>query len=188
MKNKLNKIEKLKMFFEQQHCLTIDEICLELNCSSGSAKRYLNLSGYYSSYSHNSKWYTIASVCRFNRDGLWTYNSICFSKHGTLKNTIFHFIDESRSGLTSGELSQKLGVICYSVLNQLCKRGGLNRLKTSRGFVYLSNNSEKYSQQRSVLETLETLSPQIAVLVLVEHIKHPEAHYLTELSKSCITH
>ncbi len=183
MKNKINKINQLNKLFEQHRCLTLNDICTELGGSERTTIRYLSSFEYYSSYSHNRKWYTTSSIARFNRDGLWNYNSIRFSKHGTLKNTILHFINESRSGLTSGELSEKLGVACYSVLNQLCKRGGLTRIKTSRGFVYLSPNSEKRYVQRSVLATLEALSPQIAVLVLVEHLKQPEASF-AELSKT----
>lgn len=183
MKHKTNKIEQLKKLFEQKRCLTLTDICTELGSSERTAKRYLASLNYYSSYSHNRKWYTIASISKFNRDGLWAYNSIYFSKYGTLKNTILHWIDESRSGLTSGELSQKLGVTCYSVLNQFHKYGGLDRIKTGRGFVYLSRNADKRNQQRSVLATREALSPQITVLVLIERIKRPEASFV-ELSRA----
>ncbi len=185
MKHKNNKITQLKKLFEQKRCVTINDICTELGGSERTAKRYLASFTYYSSYTHNRKWYTIASISKFNREGLWAYNSIFFSKYGTLKNTILQYLDESRSGLTSGELSQKLGVACYSVLNQFHKHGDLKRIKTGRGFVYLSKNADKRKQQLSVLATCEVLSPQIAILVLIECIKRPEASFV-EISRALL--
>jgi hypothetical protein len=186
MREKRKKIKTLSDLFQQNICLTINGISIKLNCSKITASRYLNSFEYFSSYSHNSKWYTIAPILKFDKHGLWRYDSICFSKFGTLKNTVIHFIEQSRCGLTSGQLSELLGITCYSVLSQFYKSGIIDRVKMDRGFVYLSKDEKKKKQQLSHVSQEENLAPQMAILVLVEYIKNPDSSFSdisTALSK-----
>jgi hypothetical protein len=186
MREKRKKIRTLNDLFQQNICLTINGISIKLNCSKITASRYLNSFEYFSSYSHNSKWYTIAPILKFDKQGLWRYDSICFSKFGTLKNTVIHFIEQSRCGLTSGQLSELLGITCYSVLSQFYKSGAIDRVKIDRGFVYLSKDEKKKKQQLSHVSQEENLAPQMSVLVLVEYIKNPDSSFSdisTALSK-----
>ena len=39
------------------------------------------------SYSHAGQYHALQSTVNFKRDGLWFYDHIAFSRHGTLKNT-----------------------------------------------------------------------------------------------------
>jgi len=177
MREKRKKIKELRDLFQQNICLTINGISIKLNCSAITVSRYLNSFEYFSSYSHNSKWYTIAPIPKFDKHGLWRHNSICFSKFGTLKNTVIHFIDQSRCGLTSGQLAQLLGITCYSVLSQFYKNGAIDRIKMDRGFVYLSKDDKKKRKQLSHVSREEKLTPQAAVFVLVEYIKNPDSSF-----------
>ncbi len=186
MREKRKKIKTLSNLFQQNICLTINEISIKLNCSKITAGRYLNSFEYFSSYSHNSKWYTIAPILKFDKHGLWRYDSICFSKFGTLKNTVIHFIEQSRCGLTSGQLSELLGITCYSVLSQFYKSGTIDRVKMDRGFVYLSKDEKKKKQKLSHVSQEKNLAPQMAIFVLVEYIKNPNFSFSdisTALSK-----
>ncbi len=82
-------------------------------------RRFLKQVGYFRSYTHNGQWYTARDSPRFDRDGLWHFKGIGFSKQGSLTRTLAHLIARSPSGLSAGELSQKLQHPCHAVLTQL---------------------------------------------------------------------
>jgi len=135
-------------------------------------------------------WYTLHSIPSFNKRGLWFCQEIGFSKHGNLKQTIFHFVSKSSQGLTAKELFDILLIPCHPVLNQMYKKDQIDRFNTQSGFVYLSIDHKKRQRQLHRLQSHlitakepESLNAQAAVYVLVEYIKHPEAS-VAELSKA----
>lgn len=180
---------KMKQLFKIKKCYTIKELSQELSYSAISVRRFLKKLGYYSSFTHNSKWYTLSTIPKFNKRGLWFHQEIGFSKHGSLKQTIIYFIDKSSHGLTAKELLNIISVPCHPVLNQMYKKGQTERFNTKKGFVYLSIHEQKKNNQlnnlqyRLPVEKTRKLSPQAAVYVLVEYIKNPDATFI-ELSKA----
>ena len=145
-----------------------------------SVRRFLKEIGYFRSYTHNGKWYTLRDAPRFSRDGLWHHRGIGFSRHGSLTATIGHLVGHSPAGLSAGELSQKLQHPCHAVLTQLHHAGQLDRLPVAGQFRYLALEPQLNRRQREQvalvpsLHSPSALSTQAAVWVLVEHIKHPE--------------
>ena len=142
-----NPQEYLVRLFKQEKSRTIEQLTHSLNYSTISIRRFLRDVGYYSSFTHNSMWYTLHSIPSFNKRGLWFYQGIGFSKHGNLKQTIFYFVTKSPHGLTAKELFEMLLVPCHPVLNQMYKRNQIDRFNTRRGFVYLSQDDKKRKQQ-----------------------------------------
>lgn len=190
MKKNNNPQDHLVLLFDKKKCWTIEELSHSLNYSTISIRRFLKTTGYYSSFTHNSMWYTLHSTPSFNKRGLWFYQEIGFSKHGNLKQTIFNFVSKSHQGLTAKELFEILLIPCHPVLSQMYKKNQIDRFNTQTGFVYLSIDDKKRQRQlnrlRSQLITAkkpEPLNAQAAVYVLVEYIKHPEAS-VAELSKA----
>ncbi len=188
-KNK-NPQDRLVLLFDQKKCWTIEELTHALNYSTISIRRFLKDIGYYSSFTHNSMWYTLHSIPTFNKRGLWFYQEIGFSKHGNLKQTIFNFVSKSPQGLTAKDLFEILLIPCHPVLNQMYKKNQIDRFNTQRGFVYLSIDNKKRQRQLNRLQSQlltakesGSLNAQAAVYVLVEYIKHPEAS-VAELSKA----
>ena len=175
---------QLTQLFKQEKCYTIDELSRRLNYSLISIRRFLKVMGYYTSFTHNSKWYTLRSIPSFNKNGIWFYQDIGFCKHGNLNQTIGHFIDKSFQGLTAKDLFDILSVPCHAVLNQMYKKKKIDRFHTPKGFVYLSGSESKKRLQLKRLQVLapahkiERLNPQTAVYVLVEFIKNPKATFL----------
>lgn len=190
MKENNNPQDSLVLLFNQKKCWTIEELTHALNYSTISIRRFLKDIGYYSSFTHNSMWYTLHSIPTFNKRGLWFYQEIGFSKHGHLKQTIFHFVSKSPQGLTAKELFEILLIPCHPVLNQMYNENQIDRFNTQRGFVYLSIDIRKRQRQLNRLQSQlftvkesESLNAQAAIYVLVEYIKHPEASVI-ELSKA----
>jgi len=176
--------------FNKEKCLTIENLSQSLNYSFISVRRFLRETGYHSSFTHNSKWYTLATIPNFNKQGIWFYEDVGFSKHGNLIQTIRHFINNSPYGLTAKELFQFLFVPCHPMLSLMHKKGHIDRFNTQRGFIYLSNNeTEKQKQlnrlQARLIEIKENLQlhPQAALYVLIEFIKKPKISFET-LSKT----
>ncbi len=172
---------QIKKLFAQQPCWTIDDLCQKLGYAAISIRRFLKQMGYFSSFTHNSTFYTLSHVPTFNKFGLWFCDNIGFSKHGNLKHTLLYFIDHSSHGLTAKELEERIGVPCHAVLNHLYNGEKICRFQEKKRFIYLSADAVKNKQQMSMLqqsrEPQESLSAQAAVYVLVEFIKNPKASY-----------
>jgi hypothetical protein len=187
MANQTDPHYQLAELFKQEKCYAIDELSWRLNYSLISIRRFLKVIGYYSSFTHNSKWYTLRSIPSFNQNGIWFYQDIGFCKHGNLNQTIGRFIDKSFQGLTAKDLFNMLSVPCHPVLNQMYNKKKIDRYHTPKGFVYLSVSESKKRLQLKRLQVLtpaqkiERLNPQTAVYVLVELIKNPKASFV-ELS------
>ena len=187
MANRTDAHSQLAELFNQEKCYTIDQLSRRLNYSLISIRRFLKVMGYYSSFTHNSKWYTLRSIPSFDNNGIWFYQDIGFCKHGNLNQTIGRFIDKSFQGLTAKDLFNILSVPCHPVLNQIYKKKKIDRFNTPKGFVYLSVSESKKRLQLNRLQMLtppkkiERFNPQTAVYVLVEFIKNPKASFF-ELS------
>jgi hypothetical protein len=187
MVNQSDAHNQLAELFKQEKCYRIDELSRRLNYSLISIRRFLKVIGYYSSFTHNSKWYTLRSIPSFDKNGIWFYQDIGFCRHGNLNQTIGRFIDKSFQGLTAKDLFNILSVPCHPVLNQMYKKKKVDRFNTPKGFVYLSVSESKKRLQLKRLQVLtppkkiERLNAQTAVYVLVEFIKNPKASFF-ELS------
>jgi len=167
---KVKNVKVIEDFFVHQKVSTIINLADYLKCSHVTARRHLGKLNYFSSYTHNSQYYTLKTIAKFNADGIWSYNDIHFSKFGTLKNTMLNLVDTSRSGLTVNELSEKLNIKCYSTLNSFYKNGYLNRIHNKKNYVYLSKDKEIYQKQYSYY--FREINPQTAIQLLVEFINH----------------
>ena len=156
--------------------MTIEDLCLSLHYSVRSVQRLLKAVGYFSSITHNGKWYTLKDIPIFDNNGLWFYQGIGFSQKCDLIATIRHLIDNSTKGLMANDLSKILCTTCPPVLNKLYKAKMINRVKTSKGFVYLSIDRTVNKQQFSYIEN--TYFPQRpsetdTISILVEFIRNP---------------
>jgi hypothetical protein len=144
-----------------------------------SVRRLLKRIGYFRSYTHNGKWYTLRDSPQFNRDGIWHHKHIGFSQHGSLIATIAHLVARSPCGLSARDLAQKLQHPCHAVLTHLHKNQVLDRVKVAGEFRYLATEEPMNRRQREQAvispppRPLTSLSTQAAVWVLVEHIKNP---------------
>lgn len=183
MVKKKNPQRHLVKLFDLKKCYEIEELHKSINYSLISIRRFLKEIGYYSSFTHNSKWYTLKTTPAFDKHGIWFYQNIGFSKHGNLSQTILRFVDKSSKGLTAKNLYNMLSVPCHSVLNQMFKKKKVDRFHSAKGFYYLSMKEKKKRLQLKHLQTLtplkriELLSPQISVYVLVEYIKNSKASF-----------
>jgi len=171
--------QRLTSAFEMQKCWMIEPLSRQINYSVPSVRRFLAKAGYYSSFTHNGRWYTLASIPSFGRDGLWFHQEIGFSNAGSLTQTLVRLIELSPGGMTADQLGEKLRCRCHAVLVELYRKGRVQRQKHGRSYVYLAVDPDKASHQRQTLQKPKAflLPAEMAVLVLVEFIHSPEAGF-----------
>lgn len=170
IKNVAKYLEKIKIF-------TIDQLVSSLNCSTPSARLKIKQYKAYTSYNHNGRYYTMPRVPRFDKNGLWRYKGIRFSKHGTLKNTVVHLVNNAQAGLTGKQIGDIVGVSPRSFLHHFRHTPGISREKHEGVYVYFSDNAEVYKHQLQKIsakfsQTAEYVSDADAIEVLVALVKH----------------
>lgn len=170
---------RLVSIFADRPCWMVGPLAKRLEYSIPSVRRFLVQAGYYSSFTHNGRWYTLASIPKFSAAGLWFHKEIGFSRAGSLTKTLVDFVTKSQSGMTAEQLGQTLRCRCHSVLVELARQERLQRQKIGRTFTYLSADEQTaISQVQAGSDTRATALPaEIAVLILVECIHHPKAGF-----------
>jgi len=144
--------------------------------SQRSLVRDLQLVHSLSSYSHAGRYYTLPRIARFDSLGLWHHDEIGFSRYGTLKSTITHWINESEAGYTYLELKDRVIVRIDNVLRELVAANRIQREGSARGYVYYSMDELKAHSQcarRSEYMLLEDapIPETLIVEVLAEVIR-----------------
>ena len=184
MPPQLSPPERLKKLFRRRTCWMLDQLAEALDYALISVRRFLKQVGYFRSYTANGKWYTLHDSPHFDRDGLWHFKGIGFSKHGSLTATIQQLVARSPAGLSAGQLSEKLQHPCHAVLTQLHKAGQLGRLPLGGQFRYFALDPQLNRRQREQAAAVvhgtasdATLSTQTALWVLVEYIKNPSLSF-----------
>ena len=133
--------------------------------------RKLEQLSYRSSYSHGGSYYTLVKIAQFDHQGLWSYNNVRFSEHGTLMSTLRHFVDESHSGYFTDELRQLLGVSVKESLLRLVGNGQVSREKVAHRYLYCSAESATRKQQlvsRNLMDLAEhELSDEAKAAIII---------------------
>ena len=111
--------------------------------------RKLKELSYLTSYSHRGRFYTLDYIPRFDSNGLWSFRSVWFSRHGTLVETLAALVQESRQGYFADELQQILHVEVKDALLQLVRQRRLARQEVAG--IYLYGSSDSPTRRRQVL-------------------------------------
>ena len=170
------RIIKATIVLKKKKVFDFPLLLLLLDCSVRTGRLKLKHWNAYTSYNKNGQYYTLPEVPRFDENGLWRYQDICFSKYGTLKNTVVHLIGTSSSGLTGNQLGAIVGLSPRSFLHHFRDISGIRREKRQGVYVYFSDDADRYKQQaKNRLEAValnKQMSDTDAILILVALIKH----------------
>ncbi len=185
MSTEMDITQKLVSAFNRQKCWMITPLAEQINYSIPSARRFLAQIGYYSSFTHNGRWYTLSSIPRFKQDGLWFHRKIGFSREGSLTRTLVQLIEKSPMGLTAEQIGEKVKCRCHAVLVKLYRENRLQRQKQGRSYVYLAADEQIASIQRLALPKahIPKLPAEMAVLLLAEFIRTPDSE-IQQLAKT----
>jgi len=150
--------------------------------------RVLCAVGYLTSYSHAGKYYTLASVPRFDRDGLWAHGGVLFSKYRTLRATIVKLVNLASAGHTHDELHVRLKLRVHDTLHDLVDDREIGRTVIERLYLYVS--ADPHVADAQVAERRRTLAPAlgspaawpepgIVIEILLAFIHHPKPDVAT---------
>jgi hypothetical protein len=127
--------------------------------------RKLKELGYRTSYSHRGRFYTLDRIARFNPQGLWSHDSVWFSRYGTLVDTAEAFVSASPSGYFVAELEEALHVSVQDPLLHLVEQRRIARQLWSGLYLYCS--SDPSTRQRQLQTRQAGLSaPSVADSVI----------------------
>ena len=167
--------------FRVVRVLTLHQLCDRLESSRATVLRRLKEHGYYSSYNHAGRFLTVEGVADFDSQGLWIWKAARFSRHGTLKQTVRHFVQASERGMTHEELATRLVVRAHNTLLELVGEAEIRRERLGPTFVYLSRKASVRRQQilrrKSFLTERKKPRPTSRQIIatLLELIKDPRA-------------
>lgn len=160
------KADSLRQFLLRNQIATLGELKKALGTSVDvTCFRKLKELDYLASYSHRGSYYTLRQIARFDPDGLWSYESVWFSRYGTLVASIEAFISHSVKGCFAEELARALRVEVQDPLLDLVQRRRISRQQVSG--IYLYTSSDAAIRQRQLL----TRRTQLAVPTVADATK-----------------
>lgn len=125
--------------------------------------RKLKELSYRASYSHRGSFYTLDEIAAFDERGLWSFDSVCFSRYGTLVATAEVCVTQVPAGYFASELEDVLHVPVKEPLLRLVEQDRIARQTVSGLYWYCASNPRTRQQQlraRQVL--LESAAPASA--------------------------
>lgn len=164
--------------FTRRKVLTIAELAKILVCSIITVRRRLKEWRAYTSYNKNGRYYTLPSIPKFNKKGIWTYKDIFFSRYGTLKNTVIALATKSKKGLNHSELEEIIGMNPKCFMARFKEVPGLRKEKYKNQIVYFSADPDIYKSQKEKRFPPESSAPKLppdamTIVILVELIQNP---------------
>ena len=150
----------LRRFLRKNRIATLPQLKQLLGTEADiTVFRKLKELSYRTSYSHRGAFYTLDEIAAFDERGLWSFNSVCFSCHGTLVATAEECVTQSEAGYFASELEDILHVSVKEPLLQLVAKGRIARQSVSGVYLYCAGDSHARQQQ---LRARQSLSEEAA--------------------------
>jgi len=170
--------KKVLQKFRRQKIITLEQLVKLLTCSVITARRRLKKWQTYTSINKNGRYYALPQIPVFDENDLWWYQTVLFSKHGNLTQTIVELIRASEKGLSAVEIA---GIVDLapnsSFLSRIKDVPGIRREKHQGRFIYLSDRPEIYNKQKHRWTFSRSIADfptdAQAIIILVQLIKHP---------------
>jgi hypothetical protein len=172
--------EALRRLFQQRRIADLGILFKTLRTTSVmSVFRRLSSLGYLTSYSHARKYYTLEDIPEFDDNGLWQYQEVFFSRHGTLKQTVAILVEAADAGHTQRELHSRLRIHLHNTLLSLVQGKRLGRELLGGLFVYVSAEpgraaaqmARRRQQTGGGVEPVPVVGQSLEVAVLLEVIR-----------------
>ena len=152
--------QTLESLFRRRPVATIDDLRRRLGASSRTTiLGALRRAGYFSSYSHAGKYYTLKHIPSFDAQGLWAHTGARFSKRGTLRKTVVALVTESVAGYSHRELAAILGVRAHNTVRSLVETNKIGRAQLEATYVYVATDPTIASAQLLRHEAMSLATP-----------------------------
>jgi len=164
--------DPLRKFLRANKIATLPELKLALGTSVDTTVfRKLRELSYRSSYSHRGRYYTLVEIPQFDPLGLWSFQSVWFSRWGNLVSTVETFINGAPQGYFANELQQILHVQVKDTLLQLVQQRRLARQPVKGLFLYCSQDTAIRRRQVLARQALSEIPGSTSAEVSPEELQ-----------------
>ena len=162
----------LRQFLRRNRIATLPELKQVLGTPANiTVFRKLKELSYQTSYSHRGRFYTLDEIADFDEHGLWSFDSVRFSRHGSLVTTAEAFVNQAPAGYFATELEALVHVSVKEPLLQLVRQGKIVRQEVSALYLYCARDSQQRQQQ--VRARQARLQPPSAAASVLRPIRYP---------------
>ena len=140
LKNRIATLPQLKQLLGTEADITVFRKLKELS--------------YRTSYSHRGSFYTLDEIAAFDERGLWSFDSVWFSRHGTLVATAEVCVTQAPAGYFASELEDLLHVPVKEPLLRLVEQERIARQTVSGLYLYCASNPRARQQQLRARQVL----------------------------------
>jgi hypothetical protein len=145
----------LRQFLRRNRIATLPQLKQLLGTEADiTVFRKLKELSYRTSYSHRGSFYTLDEIADFDGLGLWSFDSVWFSRHGTLVATAENCVTQSRSGYFASELEEILHVPVKEPLLQLVTQNRIARHTISGVYLHCAGDSRTRQHQLRARQAL----------------------------------
>jgi hypothetical protein len=167
--------EALRQVILHNRIATLPELKQALGTSVDiTVFRKLKQLDYLTSYSHRGRYHTLREIARFDAEGLWSFESVCFSRYGTLLATAEAFINRSPKGYFAEELAETLHVEIQDALLRLVQQRRVERQQVSGLYLYTSIDTTTRRHQvlaRRTSQAVPTVADATALEISPDELK-----------------
>jgi hypothetical protein len=139
-KNRIATLRQLKQLLGTEADITVFRKLKELS--------------YRTSYSHRGSFYTLDEIAAFDERGLWSFDSVWFSRYGTLMATAEVCVTQAPAGYFASELEDLLHVPVKEPLLRLTEQDRIVRQTVSGLYLYCASNARTRQQQLRARQVL----------------------------------
>lgn len=156
---KEQRLQFLKAFIQRKKLVTLDQLLgqQELNCCEKTIRNEIKTVEGITSYTHRGKYLSLHEVSRFDKNGIWFYQEVGFSKHGNSLKTIVALINQNHEGLSREELEEILRIKISKQIQILLQQDQLHRVKIGSKYQYLPEAIAKNKKKRLRLLNIENI-------------------------------
>lgn len=141
MRPTLYSADSLRRFLLKNRIASLAQLKLLLGTDADiTVFRKLKELSYRASYSHRGSFYTLDEIASFDQQGLWSCDSVWFSRHGTLVATAEVFVTQSSAGYFVAELEEILHIPVKEPLLLLAGQGRIWRQIVDGLYLYSASD------------------------------------------------
>ncbi|HEX2712213.1 MAG TPA: hypothetical protein VHM88_08325 [Candidatus Acidoferrales bacterium] len=164
--------DHVREFLRRKKIATLPELKQVLGTTVDTTVfRKLKELSYRSSYSHRGRYYTLAEIPQFDPHGLWSFQTVCFSRWGNLVTTVESLVNDAPQGYFAQELRQILHVEVKDTLLQLVEQHRIARQQVTGLFLYCSQDAALRQRQVLTRQALSEIPGSVSTQVSPEELK-----------------
>lgn len=132
--------------------------------------RKLKQLAYRTSYTHRGAYYALDETARFDQNGLWSFQSVWFSRWGTLLDTAAAFVENSSAGCFVEELDHLLSTATKEPLLKLVHQERVTRQPVGGLYLYCSIKTVLRERQLLARRVLQSDSPLAGSSIVADEV------------------